>query len=435
MLPLVLALACGPERIEDLPEQDLEIEVLSVETLSTVVPLADHGWLLGSEDGVQLQHPLSLQGTWVWDRPGALQQALQHPDFGLMVLTDQGLLAGQGLLGRSALEEETGPLRAVQGAGDALLLEGETGLFAWRAGQLFALEGYSAPAAMGLDQSLTVQRGRHQVRLVRSGAGWAELEQERLRADAVGVDGQGMRWTLVGPDLLRSDGAGWGLPSAGGTLHTCAQAEGAWVVDEQGMGWFFDSQPQLRARVPEGAVLDGQCRWLVADYSGLSRHAAGRPVGLWGLQIGERVVGDTPLVVLPSLPEQVAEVTLAVNGEAQILDAGAWVLEPAQWPEGGTLDVVVTYEDSTSSTLERSFEVVDAGQPTWTEDVEPLYNTHCALCHTNGTETLLNDAQAWEDNIDVILSSVSSGAMPLGKTPLTGAEIATIRAWQAGGFE
>lgn len=435
MLSLVLALACGPQPVEDLAEQTLEVETLSVETLSGVLPLADQGWLVASEEGLSLQHPLSVQGTWVWDRPTVLSAAIQHPELGLMVVTDGGLLGGQGLLGRSALEAETGAVQSIYGAGDALVLEAEAGLFAWRAGQLFALSGYEGPVAMGADQSITVQEGRHRVHLVRSGAGWAELERAPMRAQAAGVDGEGTLWTLSGKDLLRGDSAAWALPTEPVSLHTCAQAPGVWVVDEQGMGWFFDSEARHRAAVPEGAVLDGQCRWLLADYSGLTRHSVDRPVALWGLQPGEGVLGDTPLVVLPTFPEQVTEIQLRVNGEDQILDAGAWTLEPGQWPEGGTLEVVVTYEDTVTSRMERSFEVADAGEPTWTEDVEPIYNAHCALCHSNGTETVLRDAQDWEDNIELILTSVSSGAMPLGKTPLTGAEIATIRAWQAGGFE
>ncbi len=435
MLSLMLTLGCGPQKVQDMPVETLESETLSTEPIQGVAPLADMGWLLSSTEGLQEWHPLGTQGTWVWDRPGVLYSAVRTPELGLVVSMEEGLLSGQGLLGPSPMQEQVGAAGTLYAAGDGLVLQSSLGVFAWRAGELFELSGYGGSIATGRDGSIYLQQGRDQVHLVRSGLGWAELERERSSAFARGLDGEGILWTLGADVLTRSDGLSWELPTETVSLHVCAQSAGAWVEDEEGTVWFFDAEPRVRAELPEGAVLDGQCRWLVADFRGLERLSWGRPVGLWGMYQGEEVIGDTPLAVLPTLPERVSSVSLRVNGEAQDLVDDAWVLERADWPQGGTLEVVVTYEDSVTSTLQRTFSIGEVGEPTWAEDIEFIYKDHCALCHNNGTETVLADAQDWEDSIEAILSSVSSGAMPLGKTPLTGAQIATIRAWRDGGFQ
>ena len=435
MLSLMLTLACGPQQVPDMALQTLESETLSIDPFKGVAPLADLGWVLSSTEGLEERHPLSTQGTWVWDRPGVLYDAVRTPELGLVVSTEDGLLSGQGLLGASQLQEQVGDVGHIFAAGDGLVMQSSLGLFAWRAGELFSLTGYGGAIATGRDGSIYLQQGRDQVHLVRSGKGWAELERERSAAFGRGLDGQGILWTLEPDALTRSDGLSWSLPTEPISLSVCAQSSGAWVEDDQGTVWFFDTEPRVRAEAVPGAVLDGQCRWLIADYRGFERLSWGRPVGLWGLHEGERVVGDTPIAVLPTFPELVESIALSVNGEEQDLVDDAWVLQPGDWPQGGTIELVVTYEDSVTSTLQRAFELGDVGEPTWAEDIEFIYKDHCALCHTNGTETVLADAQAWQDSIDTILSSVSSGAMPLGKTPLTGAQIATIRAWRDGGFQ
>ena len=62
-------------------------------------------------------------------------------------------------------------------------------------------------------------------------------------------------------------------------------------------------------------------------------------MALWGLGEGEQLLGDTPIVVLPTLPALVESVLLSVNGEAQALVDDGWVLERADWPAGGTMEV------------------------------------------------------------------------------------------------
>ena len=432
---IALVLACGPTVVEDLEIEFLESELLSPDPVSGVVSLSDLGMLVNSQEGLELRHPLSSQSTWVWDRPGELWSAVRSQELGLVVSTEHGLLAGHGLLGPSPLQDQLIGVGRVFAAGDGMVIETSEGVHAWRAGELFAFNDFAAPIATSGDGDIYLQQAKHRVHFVRSGVGWAELDRETDRSYGRGLDGQGVLWTLGDKGLTRSDGLAWRLPTELLSLHVCAQNSGAWVVDDQGSAWFFDTQVRVRAQVPEGAVLDGQCRWLVADSQGLERLSWARPVALWGLEEGEQLLGDTPVVVLPTLPELVESVLLSVNGEDQVLVDDGWVLELADWPAGGTMEVVVRYQDSVSSTLQRTFEAGDAGRPTWSEDLEFLYKDHCALCHTNGTETVLAEAQDWEDNIETILTSVSSGTMPLGKTPLTGAQIATIRAWRDGGFE
>jgi len=75
--------------------------------------------------------------------------------------------------------------------------------------------------------------------------------------------------------------------------------------------------------------------------------------------------------------------------------------------------------------------------PTWTEDIEPISEASCILCHgpgALGADQMYLAAQ-WEERIDDILLVVSSGAMPLPPNPaLDPAMIARIEGWKAAGF-
>ncbi len=74
---------------------------------------------------------------------------------------------------------------------------------------------------------------------------------------------------------------------------------------------------------------------------------------------------------------------------------------------------------------------------TWTEDVAPLVEEKCSLCHGDGAYAHpMFTRQHWIDEIDDILFVVDSQAMPLPPNdPLTTDEIEIIAEWKNGGFE
>ena len=73
-------------------------------------------------------------------------------------------------------------------------------------------------------------------------------------------------------------------------------------------------------------------------------------------------------------------------------------------------------------------------EPTWSDDIEPIYRAHCAFCHGGDSDTVLEQPSDWEPIIDVILYNVEVGNMPLGGTPLPDGDVVRIEAWADAGF-
>ena len=85
----------------------------------------------------------------------------------------------------------------------------------------------------------------------------------------------------------------------------------------------------------------------------------------------------------------------------------------------------------------------DATMVTYASDVAPILQAHCTPCHfpDGGKMKFLDTQTAVETNIDTILARVqltpgTDGFMPFKskKEPLTEAQIATLKAWKAGGM-
>lgn len=437
ILTLALTLACGPRSVGSLPELPLLTESLSDQPADGVVALPQLAALVSSDDGLRLEHPLSGQPQWMWDRPDGLLAAAQVDGLGLIAVTDDQVLLGQGLLGASGFDLQG--VTHVVAAGDGVLLSDGAQAWVYRAGALNAV-ALTPPFAARADGTLYGMDGGQRVELVRSGSAWAELDRQRAPATDLGVDGVGALWWLDGRTLVRLvDGQedAWTLPAKGVALHLSQDAAGGWAVDKDGTWWRLDTEPVGYASADAAAVGDSQGRLLLPGAEGLSALSWGRPVGLWGLTPDEALVGDTPLVAVPVLATQVQDVAWSVDGELLDLAGTEVVLDPLPWQDGDAhvLTVSVSYDDGETAVVDRRFRVDDPGSATWADDIQPIYAAHCALCHDNGTETVLVTPEQWESEIDPILSNVSTGTMPLGQTPLTGAQIAAIRAWRDGGFE
>ena len=78
----------------------------------------------------------------------------------------------------------------------------------------------------------------------------------------------------------------------------------------------------------------------------------------------------------------------------------------------------------------------DVEPPGWAEDVEPLFLAHCEQCHgATGFAHPMFTRDIWIEEIDLILTNVSTGAMPLPPNPPLGeVDIQRIEAWQDAGF-
>ena len=71
----------------------------------------------------------------------------------------------------------------------------------------------------------------------------------------------------------------------------------------------------------------------------------------------------------------------------------------------------------------------------WVTHIEPLFEAHCVNCHgPQGGGHSLDEAAEWQAEIDLIISNLESGVMPLSADPLSQEEIDTVKAWKEAGF-
>lgn len=101
---------------------------------------------------------------------------------------------------------------------------------------------------------------------------------------------------------------------------------------------------------------------------------------------------------------------------------GAWVAR------GGEL-VRVALEPSSS-------EPEPDGPPTWTRDIQPIFAQRCALCHgPDASARPLHTPQQWQAEIDLILTNIRDGRMPLPPVELLDVEaIERVQRWRQADF-
>ena len=266
---------------------------------------------------------------------------------------------------------------------------------------------------------------------------------------ALAADGLGLPWAVAGERLYRlRDGRWWQL-RLGARVHAVfggSRSAGVWVRTGEGPRFVPSTDDpraiapaQLATEPPHGRwVTDDLGRLLVRDASGaLSRVSDGRPLWVEGLPEGE-IVDPVAITLHPTLPGEVAsiEARLLETGTDLVVEDGLLWLDPGELPQGRfTLRVVTTYTGGASRRDDVAV-VLNGLQDgvTWANDIRPIHEGSCALCHTNAAETILDGPEAWEAQFDTLLDQVRRGAMPLGREDLLPEEIARIEAWAEGGF-
>jgi hypothetical protein len=165
----------------------------------------------------------------------------------------------------------------------------------------------------------------------------------------------------------------------------------------------------------------------------------GRPTYAVGLDAAAQASTPQEVLLLPTLPAQLTGLSASLGGLSLTVTADPlrFTLDPAAWTSGPyTLVLDATYQD-TSESFVSEFQLIlgDYTYPSWEEDIFPIYAGNCSKCHSvSGGVLPLDTAQAWEVNIEGILSLVSDGTMPPGNADLSEEEVYTIRAWMEGGF-
>ena len=255
------------------------------------------------------------------------------------------------------------------------------------------------------------------------GTGWLVLEG---RLFSIGVDRQLVDRGLAVDRLLGAEGSEtlWAFGPDGARLYDTPPGGGVEAYEVEGVTIGADDRVALAA---DGSIF--------VSASTVTRYAPRRDARVDGPLDGALLaVPQTFLIEAEGSPEVAAELdgsSIDVQTEPLRVE-----LDPSTLDDGShVLRIEVRYDDGTLPVeTRRNFEVVS--NASWSEHVQPLYDTHCSACH--GSEgpanTRLDAREDWERIYAAILANVSEGRMPLGRPPLSQREIALIEAWGVSGF-
>lgn len=268
-------------------------------------------------------------------------------------------------------------------------------------------------------------------------------------ASALAVDANGTLWAVNDGLLwsLRSDLRldSYELPFAPQALFAASDAADVWLRAEDGT--FYHQVDRVFRRVegmPMSDVRHGPDGTLVAQIAGSTRRVRARhPITLEGLHSGPILSATRVEVLMPNADRVVAVRAHAGMVELDVappFDVGSappsFTLEPGPIPVGAhVLTVEADYDDGTLTAVFRA-PIDIATDATWTNDIEPIYQTYCADCHgeRGPSPTRLDEREQWVERSDRIIENVVTGRMPLSRPMLPASDIALIQAWASGGF-
>jgi hypothetical protein len=220
-----------------------------------------------------------------------------------------------------------------------------------------------------------------------------------------------------------------------------------WISTDEGL-WLHDAGIfRPLAGTPSGSLvgIDSVGRALVAGDSGLFRLSSGRPLLFLGVEDGTELADVSTLHVLPTVTDTFVGLSALLDGAAVTLneeDSWSLQLDPDLLSDGAhELQVTADYGEDDEVSASLYFSVGKFIPPTWSADIEPLFQLECALCHTAtagatsaGGGHPIDSLAAWQTEIEDILDAVTLERMPLNRPPLDAARIRLIEDWRAGGF-
>ena len=262
--------------------------------------------------------------------------------------------------------------------------------------------------------------------------------QVRSQSDApiddLQVDSESTLWWIADGRLYRQINdrpIEISLPSTPQALH----GPQIWIQAET-ESYHFDAGTFTAYAIPASDTLqqDAHGRLIQTEAQQLMRHSSNRPVVVVGLP--ESVTTQHSVQLLPTDPDSIDTLRVWLDSTELPLEPNPWrlTLDPEQVESGEHL-----------LRFWMASELGDAidTQPLWFgelpdvnwSDVQAISETHCLSCHGGSTLTTLMDKEDWMTQIDSIIHEVSTEGMPLGGPYLSDADITTIRAWKAGGFQ
>lgn len=438
---LLFIVGCTPKQSEA-PPIDVRVEATGVVDIRAVDP-----------DDAVLSRPEGLFGL----RDGRLDAtvapvvAAARFDTRIVATASELLVGDGGLLPSPLAAELPAPTTNLVAAGTALWIESDGYWWVYARGHLTAPQLDESPivgeAVAGRVDGVPVvwvQLETGLVALADSIEGPVVVVRSELVADHLAASAEGL-WASTSSRLHLFDGARWRrVGAAVDDLAGHPDSPGVWLLrDETVLHGVWNGNLKVReADVPgswRGADASGRL-WTLADDGTVRRAAATPTVRLTGL-VPDRLLAE-PLVVGVDVThaDTLTELAVAVDGDPVTLQTAEdgsrfIVLDPVLLSAGEHVaSATAVWPDETTTSAPIAFSTVVTGPITWLDHVEPLYRANCAICHDNGTETILIGQDEWITLIEPILVEVEAGRMPIGSDPLDAATIGVIRSWQAAGF-
>jgi len=165
-------------------------------------------------------------------------------------------------------------------------------------------------------------------------------------------------------------------------------------------------------------------------------YTAGNSLLLDGLTPGETVYDAREVSASIEGTEESVEWEFSLNGTQISTTGGTWFLDPQEVSEGlHSLSITANFDADLPpvSTL-LTFTVKPI--PTWSNQIEPIYQEKCSLCHEPGVTTFpLHTAETWKYNSTEILQVLEDDIMPLLPVlPLEEEDKEKVEKWVEFGF-
>jgi len=443
------------------------VEVLHETPVDMAVPLSNFQVMLVDDTGLHRIDPL-LDAPEVIDAAFDGVTGIAELDDGLVIVADSSglqILGAEGPelspLSELLVEEDVLGLLATPGPASAdLWVVGGQDLHRWRDGDLYAVRPDGEPLAgprlawgPALDGSPALWAATDDTLLSlldTPGGLEARVEDEGIAPSGLAVDGYGTVWVPTHGDLWSRmiDGVRQQvtLPASVSNVAAGSGSTDLWLLTEEGL-WHHASEtfrPVAGLSVERLLGADASGRAFVDTGEQLLRIAARKSVLFVGLQDGDALEETADVCVVASWSEGLEGLVVLRDGEElepKSLDPLCISLDPSLLDDGAhELSATAHYadEDIDASLF---FSVGEFVPPTWTNDVEPLFQAECALCHRaeQGSVTVggghpLDTLISWQAEIALILEVLEDGRMPLNNPSLSADEIRTIEDWRAGGF-
>jgi hypothetical protein len=220
-------------------------------------------------------------------------------------------------------------------------------------------------------------------------------------------------------------------------------------------------------------ALSGERLWLIKDQRAISIDFEGHWRGafcdeagnlnLWGadglksISLSKRMrinapspnvpIGPTTaqIEILPDVPETLSSLSIQINPNqaqsithtlnlSEISFPYRFEINPLDYPAGVQNYLIsASYQDGEQIDAFGRFSI--AMPIRFSTQIEPIFEEKCARCHDQrGGARILETAQNWQNQYDVILRAVVEQRMPIGLSPLEESEITLIESWRNWGY-